>query len=64
MQIKAAGGDRLDVLGYLNVIFPMAEKTNYTPNQVYYLDYSFVFAWMYRNAINADIERQINESDK
>jgi hypothetical protein len=42
----------------------MAEKTNYTPNQVYYLDYSFVFAWMYRNAINADIERQINESDK
>lgn len=44
----------------MNWIFDMMEKTSYTADDIYNLDYSFVFAWEYKNTINANMTDELN----
>ncbi len=39
------------------------EKTSYKADEIYNLDFSFIFAWRLKNAITADITDNLNENN-
>jgi len=50
-----AGGDRLEIFGSLNVLIPIAEKFNVSPESVAMWSYNFVFALQYRHLIYSEV---------